>query len=114
MLIYRPPLQWEPLPAMNSAHSRVLVFSIAAALMGIGPAALFSREPTSRPIDFSRDVYPILKGSCFDCHGPQKQRGHLRLDAREAIVKAIKDKVIVPGKANESDLYRRVTLPKGS
>jgi mono/diheme cytochrome c family protein len=35
---------------------------------------------TKRPIDFARDVRPILQKTCVGCHGPDKQRGGLRLD----------------------------------
>ncbi len=56
-------------------------------------------------VDFGRDVYPILRQACFDCHGPDKQRGKLRLDSRAAALRAI-----VPGKADASELYRRIIL----
>ncbi len=58
-------------------------------------------------IDFSRDVRPILSDKCFACHGPDttKLKGKLRLDVREAAIKA---GAIVPGKPGESELIRRV------
>ncbi|MFY8201094.1 MAG: c-type cytochrome domain-containing protein [Pirellula staleyi] len=31
------------------------------------------------------DVYAILKRSCFECHGPARQDGGLRLDSRKKI-----------------------------
>lgn len=31
--------------------------------------------------DFKKDIEPILKSSCVSCHGPQKSKGGLRLDA---------------------------------
>ncbi|MBY0229277.1 MAG: PSD1 and planctomycete cytochrome C domain-containing protein, partial [Gemmataceae bacterium] len=31
--------------------------------------------------DFARDVKPVLEKHCVSCHGPEKQRGGLRLDA---------------------------------
>jgi mono/diheme cytochrome c family protein len=31
-------------------------------------------------VDFARDVYPVLQRSCIECHGPEKQKGGLRLD----------------------------------
>lgn len=46
----------------------------------------------SEPIDFNRDIRPILANHCIACHGPdaQKRAGDLRLDLRdEAIAKAI-------------------------
>jgi hypothetical protein len=40
---------------------------------------------TARPIEFRRDVYPILKDRCFECHhGADAESGH-RLDLRAEI-----------------------------
>ncbi len=33
--------------------------------------------------DFERDVLPILERSCFQCHGPEKQKSGYRLDVRD-------------------------------
>jgi hypothetical protein len=32
----------------------------------------------AKPIDFARDVFPILQKQCFECHGPDEQEGQLR------------------------------------
>ncbi len=61
-------------------------------------------------VDFAKDVYPVLQRACFECHAAELQKGKLRVDSREALLAG---KVIVPGKASESELYRRITLPKG-
>ena len=41
-------------------------------------------EAAARPVDFVRDIRPILQRSCYRCHGPEKQKSGLRLDARAA------------------------------
>jgi len=64
-----------------------------------------------QPVDFSRDVFPILRRACFDCHGKDKQEGDLRLDQREA---ALGHGAIVPTKPEKSELLRRISLPAGS
>ncbi len=61
---------------------------------------------TAGAIDFARDVYPALQRACFECHGPDHQKGELRLD----VSMAVKHKAIVAGKPQESDLIRRVSL----
>lgn len=61
-------------------------------------------------VDFGKDVYAVLQRSCFECHDVKLQKGKLRVDSRDALLAA---KVVVPGKASESELYRRITLPKG-
>ena len=66
-------------------------------------------------VDFAKDIQPILEKSCLECHGPEKQKGKLRLDSQAALSLGGKDgAVLVPGKADESDLYRRITLPAGN
>ncbi len=62
--------------------------------------------------EFARDVYPILRRACFDCHGADKQEAALRLDSRDAALEsAFSSGLIVPGKPSESELLRRLTLP---
>jgi hypothetical protein len=57
---------------------------------------------------------PILRQNCVKCHGSEKQKGKLRLDSKEARMKGGKDGVvIIAGDADKSELYRRITLPKG-
>ena len=77
----------------------------AFVVLSAGPAA-------AAPVDFGRDVLPVLKAHCFDCHGPDRQRGGLRLDSRPAAVAGgDTGPSLVPGKPAESELLRRVGLP---
>ena len=59
--------------------------------------------------DFGRDIFPILRRSCFECHGPKVQEADLRFDNRQSAY----DRTIVPGDAEQSELYRRTVLPEG-
>jgi hypothetical protein len=63
-----------------------------------------------RPIDYARDVRPILETRCYACHGPNKQKAGLRLDERAVAFRVGSDGVeaIRPGHASESELIRRV------
>lgn len=65
------------------------------------------------PVDFNREVRPILSENCFTCHGPDsnKRKGDLRLDVRDsAFGKAKSGEIaIVPGDVEKSELLRRVT-----
>jgi uncharacterized membrane protein/mono/diheme cytochrome c family protein len=57
-------------------------------------------------------VQPLLQAKCYGCHGPNKQKGKLRLDKQESILKGGKDgKIIEPGKADESKMIERLLLP---
>ena len=52
---------------------------------------------------FEKQVRPILSARCQGCHGPAKQKGGLRLDAREtALAGGSTGPAVVPGKPNES------------
>jgi hypothetical protein len=67
------------------------------------------QTPAGPPVDFARDVWPILESRCVGCHGPQKQRGGLRLDRRDAALDGgDSGKVLLPGNAAASPLVKRV------
>jgi mono/diheme cytochrome c family protein len=64
-------------------------------------------------VDFATEVLPVLRRSCFECHGPDERKGGLRLDERgPAISGGEHGAVIVPGDPESSELLRRVTLPR--
>src|SRR5258708_22491422 len=66
---------------------------------------------TSRAeIDFVRQVQPIFEKNCFKCHGPEKQKGGLRLDVKAAALKGGDEHApaIKPGNSAESSLIRFV------
>ncbi|MEO6182778.1 MAG: c-type cytochrome domain-containing protein [Verrucomicrobiota bacterium] len=72
-----------------------------------------SVQAADKQIDFAKEIQPILEKSCIQCHGPDKHKGDLRLDSKEAALKGGKDALaLVPGDIAKSDLYRRITLPK--
>jgi uncharacterized membrane protein/mono/diheme cytochrome c family protein len=62
---------------------------------------------------YSDLIQPVLQSKCYSCHGANKQKGKLRLDEPDFILKGGKDgKIIVAGNAAESDLINRILLPK--
>ena len=61
------------------------------------------------PIDFSRDVEPLLGKHCTKCHGSKRQKGGLRLDVKSAaFAGGDSGPVILAGKSRESRLIRLV------
>ncbi len=66
-----------------------------------------SRATAEEPIDFARDIRPLLSDRCFLCHGPDaNQRAtDLRLDD-QASAHAL---AIKPGKSAQSELMLRIT-----
>ena len=91
-----------PSPSTSSQH-----FVASTASTAAPPATAAAAE---RPIDFGRDIQPILARRCFACHGPDKAEGGLRLNGREAALAELDSgaHAIVPGKPDESELLRRI------
>jgi hypothetical protein len=69
--------------------------------------------PSAKPVDFTREVRPILAGKCFQCHGhdDKARRAKLRLDVRDEATKELHKgkRPLVPGKPAESELFQRIT-----
>ena len=61
------------------------------------------------PVEFNRDIRPILSDNCFYCHGndASHRKAKLRLDIRED---ALKKEAFVPGDAAASELVKRLFL----
>jgi len=61
---------------------------------------------------YQNAIQPLFQNRCYSCHGSEKQKGKLRLDQQEYILKGGKTgKIIVPGKADESELVKRLMVP---
>src|SRR5262245_51024143 len=80
---------------------------------------LIKAQEASRPVQFNRDIRPILSDVCFHCHGPDKakRKADLHFDTEEGARADLGGHfAIVPGKPNESMLLQRVssTDPKKS
>ena len=90
----------------TSSVNAVVLLTIASAedvdLTKLPPAA-------NVPVDFSREIYPIFKESCVQCHGPDKHKGNYRLDTKEGAFKPGKDGPnIIPGNSAKSPLIQMV------
>jgi hypothetical protein len=83
---------------------------VATCLLALAPVT--SARAAARP-DFAKEILPILEKNCFECHGEEKQKGKLRMDSREALLKGgDSGPALIVGKAAESLLLQRVLLPR--
>ena len=59
--------------------------------------------------NFDREIRPLLQDHCVECHGENKQKGELRLDAKSFAFKGGHDgPAIVAGKLDQSPLFKRI------
>ena len=62
---------------MPSRHLRLFLVALAILVLTT-PAPTTAQATEAAPVDFQRDVRPILADNCFQCHGPDEA-------AREAV-----------------------------
>ncbi|MCG8651291.1 MAG: DUF1549 domain-containing protein, partial [Pirellulales bacterium] len=80
-----------------------------AALIGLVCVSVTSAL-SAEPIDYLRDIKPVLKAKCYSCHGALKQESSLRLDTAElARTGGDSGPAVDPGNADQSLLLERVT-----
>ncbi len=82
-----------------------MIFCLLQAMSGLAAG--------NTPIDFNREIQPILSENCYKCHGPDAtaRKGKLRLDRKEDALQRHDDKgsAIIPGQASKSPLFQRIT-----
>ncbi len=74
-------------------------------------ACLFVASPATaqKPDElFEKKVRPLLLSKCLGCHGPEKRKGGLQLDATGIAKGGETGPVVVPGKPDESLLIQAV------
>lgn len=80
----------------------ILVFVPAGLLMAVD----------DYPVDFVRQIKPILADRCVVCHNSDSLFGELNLQNREFAMRKRKNgPVIVPGEPDKSSLYLTLILP---
>jgi hypothetical protein len=92
----------------RSLASRVAVLVVLATA-----ASRASAGDAGPPLDFRKDIRPILSNSCFLCHGPDAgtRKAGLRLDMKDGALAELESgsRAIVPGDPESSELYLRIT-----
>ncbi len=85
-------------------HSRTLLAS------GVIGSWLALTATAAEPVDYLREIKPILKERCFACHGALKQQSKLRLDTGASIRQGgDSGPAVVGGKQASNPLIERIT-----
>lgn len=94
---------------MKPLYSLSLSLSLTLGLVATGTSTV---ALAADPVDFKREVRPILEVYCLSCHGNEKPKGDLKLVTREgAITGGYSGPSLVPGDPKASTLYTTTTLP---
>ena len=102
----------------------LVVIFVALLLVGCGsqPAATKAETTTTAEVSCAKDIRPMLNLSCMPCHaGGKDAKGSYDLTSHAGIMGSGTDSVanVLPGNADSSTLYRRVSdtiplrMPKG-
>ena len=109
----RPYLQGRSYPHYPiSANDHPPMRFVIALLLLLSNLSL-SQAAKKQPVDFVRDIKPILSDRCYNCHGPDanNRQAALRLDLKEDALAAIGfegSRIIYPGRAHRSELIKRI------
>src|SRR5687767_8052340 len=61
----------------------------------------------STPVNFERDIQPVMAEICLNCHGADLQLAKLDLRTRESAIRGGEHgTALVPGNAEQSKLFR--------
>jgi hypothetical protein len=106
--------QMNKITLMKSGWPKVFSFMFLGASL-LGRAAISPEQaktlppPADHSINFSKEIKPIFEASCIKCHGRGKEKGGLRIDSRDTLVRGgDSGPVVVSGKSGESLLIALV------
>src|SRR5271168_1775606 len=94
----------------NSGWRMATLGIVAVAALLVWPIRSFHRSPHN-PVEFSRDIRPILNQNCVACHGGVRQKNGVSFIFREEALGTGKSgrRTIVPGNPDASEFMARLT-----
>jgi len=93
---------------MRSNPVKLLKPCIIAVFLGIWALNAALSHTVAGKVDFRRDVQPLLKQYCIECHGPTQQMHGFRLDRRRDAMRGGTNVMIKPGNGAASRLYLKL------
>ena len=86
----------------------------------IAPLSIFASETVLKPIENAQEavvfkdiIQPIVQSKCTSCHGETKQKGGLRMDKFDFILRGGKNgAVVIASNADSSTMIKRLLLPR--
>src|SRR5882724_3682875 len=99
-------------PAMRPRSFQMLRLFVLVAFVAELALSVTQSHQASGKSDFRRDVQPILKQFCIECHGPSQQQHGFRLDRRRDAMRGGTSTVIAPGNSAGSRLYLKLISNK--
>jgi len=93
---------------MWSRSFGILKACLIAVVLGTWALSAAPSTPVSGKVDFRRDVQPLLKQYCIECHGPSQQMHGFRLDRRRDAMRGGTIVMITRGNSAGSRLYQKL------
>ena len=94
-----------PVATFKSDYSIVSMQPLLKFALGLATTSIL----TAAPVDYLREVKPILAENCYRCHGASQQKGGLRIDTASLALKGGEHgKGFKPGKSAESLIVQAV------
>ena len=85
----------------------LFLFSLASAVATASAALPVADLKRDTPVDFAKDLYPVLKKNCLACHNTTKAKGGLNLESPAAILQGgDTGPAAVAGRSSESLLFQ--------
>ena len=92
------------------SRARLLIF-FCWLILGLSLGLILSADEKSKEVTpeqaefFEKKIRPVFANNCFNCHGPEKQEGNLRLDKHAFVMKGgDTGPAVVPGDTEKSEI----------
>jgi len=97
---------WEVIPNKKTVEDKNTPSTLLTELSSSDSLSLLQQDK------LNLEVRGIFAHKCYQCHSENKQKGGLTLDTKEGVFKGGESGLaIVPGKPEQSELFRRISLP---